>query len=77
MNVSISENSATKKAPEVTDKGDEEVVEPLLANNPNRFVIFPIKYHDIWDFYKRAVASFWTVEEVCHFANSSKLVSVR
>uniref|UniRef100_A0A0M3IPS3 Ribonucleoside-diphosphate reductase n=1 Tax=Ascaris lumbricoides TaxID=6252 RepID=A0A0M3IPS3_ASCLU len=52
------------EAPEVTDKGDEEVVEPLLANNPNRFVIFPIKYHDIWDFYKRAVASFWTVEEV-------------
>ncbi|VDO81537.1 unnamed protein product [Haemonchus placei] len=38
--------------------------EPLLKENPNRFVIFPIKYHDIWAFYKKAVASFWTVEEV-------------
>jgi ribonucleoside-diphosphate reductase subunit M2 len=38
--------------------------EPLLRENPNRFVIFPIKYPDIWQFYKNAVASFWTVEEV-------------
>lgn len=38
--------------------------EPLLCPNPERFVIFPIKYHDIWDFYKKAVASFWTTEEV-------------
>uniref|UniRef100_A0A0M3HGC3 Ribonucleoside-diphosphate reductase n=1 Tax=Ascaris lumbricoides TaxID=6252 RepID=A0A0M3HGC3_ASCLU len=60
----VSSQIVVIQAPEVTDKGDEEVVEPLLANNPNRFVIFPIKYHDIWDFYKRAVASFWTVEEV-------------
>jgi ribonucleoside-diphosphate reductase subunit M2 len=38
--------------------------EPLLRENPNRFVIFPINYPDIWQFYKNAVASFWTVEEV-------------
>lgn len=38
--------------------------EPLLRENPNRFVIFPIQYFDVWNFYKRAVASFWTVEEV-------------
>jgi ribonucleoside-diphosphate reductase subunit M2 len=38
--------------------------EPLLRDNPNRFVIFPIRHHDIWLFYKKAVASFWTVEEV-------------
>ena len=37
--------------------------EPLLVDN-NRFVIFPIKYHDIWDMYKKAVSSFWTVEEI-------------
>ncbi|CAK5023088.1 unnamed protein product [Meloidogyne enterolobii] len=36
--------------------------EPLLRENPNRFVIFPIKYQDIWQFYKKAVASFWTVD---------------
>jgi len=38
--------------------------EPILTNNPNRFVIFPIKHPDIWDFYKKAEASFWTAEEV-------------
>ncbi|ARR30425.1 CPXV051 protein [Cowpox virus] len=40
------------------------VMEPILAPNPNRFVIFPIQYHDIWNMYKKAEASFWTVEEV-------------
>jgi len=39
-------------------------VEPLLKPNPGRFVIFPIKHQDIWMFYKKAEASFWTVEEV-------------
>nr|P0DSS8.1 RecName: Full=Ribonucleoside-diphosphate reductase small chain; AltName: Full=Ribonucleotide reductase small subunit; AltName: Full=Ribonucleotide reductase subunit 2; Short=RNR2 [Variola virus] len=39
-------------------------MEPILAKNPNRFVIFPIQYHDIWNMYKKAEASFWTVEEV-------------
>lgn len=38
--------------------------EPLLKDNPGRFVILPIQYQDIWGFYKKAVASFWTVEEV-------------
>ncbi len=38
--------------------------EPILKDNPNRFVIFPIEHHDIWDFYKKSVASIWTVEEI-------------
>ncbi|XP_067867423.1 ribonucleoside-diphosphate reductase subunit M2 isoform X3 [Heterodontus francisci] len=38
--------------------------EPLLRENPNRFVIFPIQYHDMWQMYKKAEASFWTAEEV-------------
>lgn len=38
--------------------------EPLLKENARRFVLFPINYSDIWLFYKKAVASFWTVEEV-------------
>ncbi|KAJ9086148.1 Ribonucleotide-diphosphate reductase (RNR), small subunit [Entomophthora muscae] len=38
--------------------------EPLLMDNPGRFVLFPIKYHDIWKMYKKAEASFWTAEEV-------------
>ena len=38
--------------------------EPLLADNPQRYVYFPIKYPKIHHMYKKAVASFWTVEEV-------------
>uniref|UniRef100_A0A5F8HF98 Ribonucleoside-diphosphate reductase subunit M2 n=1 Tax=Monodelphis domestica TaxID=13616 RepID=A0A5F8HF98_MONDO len=41
-----------------------EADEPLLRENPRRFVIFPIEYHDIWHMYKKAEASFWTAEEV-------------
>ena len=40
--------------------------EPLLRDNPRRFVIFPIQYHDIWQMYKKAEASFWTAEEVTY-----------
>eukprot|EP00092_Neocalanus_flemingeri_P014468 GFUD01015612.1.p1 GENE.GFUD01015612.1~~GFUD01015612.1.p1 ORF type:complete len:363 (-),score=91.46 GFUD01015612.1:164-1252(-) len=43
---------------------EEQVKEPLLEENPRRFVILPIQYSDIWQMYKKAVASFWTVEEV-------------
>merc|ERR1711994_977186 len=38
--------------------------EPLLMENPRRFVILPIQYGDIWQMYKKAQASFWTAEEV-------------
>lgn len=38
--------------------------EPILAENKDRFVLFPIKYNDIWDFYKKSEASFWTAEEI-------------
>lgn len=38
--------------------------EPLLQENPNRFVLFPIQYEAIWKFYKQAQASFWTAEEI-------------
>jgi ribonucleoside-diphosphate reductase beta chain len=39
-------------------------MEPLLAENPNRFVLFPIQNPEVWDFYKKAEASFWTAEEI-------------
>jgi len=39
-------------------------IEPILQENKNRFVIFPIKHHDIWDWYKKMEASFWTAEEI-------------
>lgn len=40
------------------------MVEPLLDKTLNRFTIYPIKYFDIWEMYKKAKASFWSVEEV-------------
>jgi len=40
------------------------IVEPILQENKNRFVLFPIEHHDIWEFYKKAEASFWTAEEI-------------
>ena len=39
-------------------------VEPILEENPNRFVLFPIEHDDIWAFYKKSEASFWTAEEI-------------
>lgn len=42
----------------------QEKDEPLLTENKRRFVMFPIKYHEIWQMYKKAEASFWTAEEI-------------
>ena len=39
-------------------------MEPILQENPNRFVLFPIQHDDIWQMYKKAEASFWTAEEI-------------
>lgn len=40
------------------------VTEPILAENKERFVLFPIKHDDIWKYYKLSEASFWTAEEI-------------
>jgi ribonucleotide reductase beta subunit family protein with ferritin-like domain len=39
-------------------------MDPMLLENPNRFVLFPIQHQDIWDMYKKAEACFWTAEEI-------------
>jgi ribonucleotide reductase beta subunit family protein with ferritin-like domain len=36
----------------------------LLAENPDRFVLYPIKYPKLFEFYKKHIASFWTAEEI-------------
>lgn len=41
-----------------------EELEPILQKNNERFVLFPIEHNDIWQFYKKAEASFWTAEEI-------------
>ena len=39
-------------------------MEKILIENPNRFVLFPIEHHDIWNMYKQQEASIWTAEEI-------------
>ncbi|MFM7813657.1 MAG: ribonucleotide-diphosphate reductase subunit beta [Flavobacteriales bacterium] len=38
--------------------------EPILKENPDRFVLFPIVHNDIWDYYKKSEANIWTAEEI-------------
>jgi len=51
--------TATGKQQHPDDAG-----EPLLMENPNRYVMFPLSDNEIWDMYKKHVASFWTAEEI-------------
>ncbi len=39
-------------------------LEPILQENKDRFVIFPIKHQDIWEWYKKQEACLWTAEEI-------------
>ncbi|TKY54057.1 Ribonucleoside-diphosphate reductase small chain A [Spatholobus suberectus] len=43
---------------------DEQKEEPILMEQSQRFCMFPIRYKQIWEMYKKAEASFWTAEEV-------------
>ena len=38
--------------------------EELLSDVKNRFVLFPIKYNDVWQMYKTAQSVFWVPNEV-------------
>jgi len=42
----------------------ETNIEPILVDNPNRFVIFPIQHDDLWEWYKKQQACIWTAEEI-------------
>ena len=39
--------------------------DPLLSNNPNRHVLFPIYDPELWE--KKHMASFWTAEKIGPF----------
>ncbi len=43
---------------------EKTLEEPILLENKDRFVLFPIKHREIWEMYKKAEASFWTAEEI-------------
>lgn len=46
------------------EKQTPQQPEPLLTENDDRFVIFPIKHDDLWKKYKNHIAVFWTPEEI-------------
>jgi len=67
LGTSTLQNSISKPSTDLVKKEQtkpKEQEEPLLKANPRKFVVFPIQYHDIWQMYKKAEASFWTAEEV-------------
>jgi len=41
-----------------------EISDPILTPSSSRFTTFPIRYPDLWALYKKAIGSFWTVEEI-------------
>ncbi|KAL5701692.1 ribonucleoside-diphosphate reductase [Ranunculus cassubicifolius] len=46
------------------NEGEIYEEEPILMDNPGRFCMFPVRYKELWEMYKKALASFWTAEEV-------------
>jgi ribonucleotide reductase beta subunit family protein with ferritin-like domain len=46
------------------DSRSSASLDPILTPSTARFTTFPIRYPDMWALYKKAVASFWTVEEI-------------
>lgn len=52
------------KKPQLSGVEMDKQREEILRENPQRFVLFPLKYHDIWKMYKAHMASFWTAEEI-------------
>ena len=46
------------------DMHPDDMTEPILQENKQRFVLFPIKHPQVWEMYKKAEASFWTAEEI-------------
>lgn len=64
----MEKETKSMEAAQIAEVIDEKVTlnneEPILTENPKRFVLFPIQHNDIWDFYKKSEASFWTAEEI-------------
>ena len=46
------------------DKTEAPFVEPLLKDDIDRFVLFPLKNKPLWDMYKKHESTFWTAEEL-------------
>ncbi|KAJ0035426.1 hypothetical protein Pint_24925 [Pistacia integerrima] len=53
---------------------EEEEEEPILKEKNQRFCMFPIRYQQLWEMYKKAQASFWTGHVLAFFAASDGIV---
>jgi ribonucleoside-diphosphate reductase beta chain len=64
--VPTSQSQAEASKIKLNEELDENIAieEPILKDNPNRFVLFPIQHSDIWEMYKKQEASIWTAEEL-------------
>lgn len=62
VELEVKKELLTESMPSVAMSVD--TTEPILCEEKNRYVLFPIRYDDIWDAYKKAEASFWTAEEI-------------
>jgi ribonucleoside-diphosphate reductase beta chain len=65
----LTENVSVSTDPKPTADSDsvvaaERLPEPILTETDDRFVIFPIKYSDVWAKYKQHMSVFWTPEEI-------------
>lgn len=49
---------------DISQKLSTDLLEPILQEADNRFVLFPIKHDEIWKMYKDAVNCFWVAEEI-------------
>lgn len=50
--------------PDILKDSSDDFVEPILRDNSNRYVLFPIEHQDLWDHYKKMVQCFWVPEEI-------------
>lgn len=57
----LKDKSMNKSTPK---KQKEKVIEPLLEDTQERYVMFPIKDNDIWNMYKKQMDCFWRAEEI-------------
>lgn len=64
MSSEVPMENIDKKSDITTKDIKDMVIEPLTLEEEKRYVIFPLRHEDIWMYYKKAEASFWTVEEV-------------
>lgn len=60
----MSQASGSEGGKALQRRFSEEEDEDILRESPSRFVLFPIRYREIWQAYKASQASFWTAEEL-------------